>query len=254
MTHPSMQASLSPPHHSQLHHHHRNNHNNALSPPPSPSRTVDPDCDPPFSRLFVVHGRNATQTEIVQLFEQCGTLEYCRMLIDRATKEPKGASYLKYIRYTGMMLCVHFDRTSSAALAVERFHGHILRQGEPPLKVMIAEAKGAQPSREPASREPEDTPPRSRLFVTCSKEYTEETLTQIFSKYPDFEYCKLVRDKHSNESKCCAFVKFSKASSAALAMEDFNQQRFLRRLLNLDTFVAKNTRQELSSQTQSTKE
>jgi hypothetical protein len=38
-------------------------------------------------------------------------------------------------------------------------------------------------------------------------------------------YCKLVRDKHTGESKGCAYVKYSKASTAALAMETVNEQQ-----------------------------
>jgi len=65
-------------------------------------------------------------------------------------------------------------------------------------------------------------PPRSRLFVICGKELTEEDLTEHFKAYGDFEYCKVMTDRNSNESKGFAYVKFSRASTASIAMEDVN--------------------------------
>jgi RNA recognition motif-containing protein len=85
---------------------------------------------------------------------------------------------------------------------------------------MVAEAKGTHTSRGSQSREPEDNPPRSRLFVICAKEFAEEELAEKFRAYGDIEYCKLIRDKQTHESKGYAYVKYYKASHAALAVEE----------------------------------
>eukprot|EP01099_Mayorella_cantabrigiensis_P001952 TRINITY_DN1843_c0_g2_i1.p1 TRINITY_DN1843_c0_g2~~TRINITY_DN1843_c0_g2_i1.p1 ORF type:complete len:298 (-),score=58.05 TRINITY_DN1843_c0_g2_i1:163-1056(-) len=86
---------------------------------------------------------------------------------------------------------------------------------------MIAEPKGSRPFRY-TSNEPEDLPPRSRLFVICSKELPEEELIRAFGRYPDMEYCKLMRDRNTNEPKGFAFVKYAKSSVAVQAMEELN--------------------------------
>lgn len=65
-----------------------------------------------------------------------------------------------------------------------------------------------------------DETARTRLFIVCPKEYTEEELKGKFVHFGDFEYCNIIRDKTSGESKGFGYVKFSKASTAALAMEN----------------------------------
>eukprot|EP01132_Coremiostelium_polycephalum_P004716 gene4716-5890_t len=90
-----------------------------------------------------------------------------------------------------------------------------------PIKVMIAEAKGSK-SKPIISTDPEDHPPNSRLFVICKKDYTEQELLNQFKEFGNLEYAKLVRERDTNESKGCAFVKFSKSSTAAIAMETIN--------------------------------
>ena len=65
-----------------------------------------------------------------------------------------------------------------------------------------------------------DETARTRLFIVCPKDYTEEELKGKFIHFGDFEYCNIIRDKTSGESKGFGYVKFSKASTAANAMEN----------------------------------
>lgn len=175
------------------------------------TRRVDPDNDPPNSRLFVVCGRGTTEEELDPEFRAFGNVQSCKIVRDKTTMESKGIAYVK------------FDKASSAALAIEGLNGKKLLPDQPALKVMVAEAKGSHnTTRQPQSREPEDTPPRSRLFVICSKEFSEEELTAKFRVYGDLEYCKLMRDKQTQESKGYAYVKYYKASHAALAVEEIS--------------------------------
>jgi RNA recognition motif-containing protein len=174
----------------------------------SSTRRIDPDNDPPHSRLFIVCGRGTTEEELEPECRAFGTVQYCRIVRDKTSAEPKGIAYVKY------------DKASSAALAIEGLNGKKLLHDQPALKVMVADAKGSHSSKGPQSREPEDTPPRSRLFVICSKEFTEEELAEKFRLYGDIEYCKLIRDKNSHESKGYAYVKYFKASHAAVAVEE----------------------------------
>jgi RNA recognition motif-containing protein len=60
----------------------------------------------------------------------------------------------------------------------------------------------------------------SRIFVVISKSLTEEDLRAKFSDYDgDIDYCQIVRDRETKESKGVGYVKFTKPSTAALAIE-----------------------------------
>ena len=65
----------------------------------------------------------------------------------------------------------------------------------------------------------QDESSRNRLFVVCPRDYTEEDLKAKFIDFGDLDYCNIIRDKHTGESKGFGYVKFSKASTAAVAME-----------------------------------
>eukprot|EP01111_Echinosteliopsis_oligospora_P018644 TRINITY_DN867_c0_g1_i1.p1 TRINITY_DN867_c0_g1~~TRINITY_DN867_c0_g1_i1.p1 ORF type:complete len:506 (+),score=117.47 TRINITY_DN867_c0_g1_i1:143-1660(+) len=181
-------------------------------------RTRDPDNDPPYSRIFVVCGKASADKDLEAEFQPFGNVQYCKVIRDKKTGESKGIAYIKY------------DKASAAALAIESVNGKTSANDDQVVyKVMIAEAKTANrspasvPAKASASKEPEDLPPRSRLFVICPKDYSEEALTQKFAPYGDVEASKIIRDKNTNESKGFAYVKFSKASTAAVALEEVNK-------------------------------
>ena len=65
-----------------------------------------------------------------------------------------------------------------------------------------------------------DESARTRLFVVCPKDFTEDDLKQKFEQFGDYDYCNIIRDKQTGESKGFGYVKFLKASTAAVAMEN----------------------------------
>ena len=67
-----------------------------------------------------------------------------------------------------------------------------------------------------------DNPPFSRVFVVCSKKHTEEDMRQSFQAFGQVEDVWIVKDKVSKESRGVCYIKFSKASSAALAVESMD--------------------------------
>lgn len=156
--------------------------------------------------MFIVCDKDTTEDEIRTKFSTFGSIEYCKML--KKSNEPKGVCFLKYFK------------TSSAAKAMEEMNGKAITRNGSPIKIQIAEQKN---SKKKYSKEPEDTPPRSRLFVVCPKEMTEEILNDRFKDFEDLEYCKVITDKINGDSKGFAYVKFNKASSAAKAMEEVLQ-------------------------------
>jgi len=65
-------------------------------------------------------------------------------------------------------------------------------------------------------------PPNSRLFILCGKSTSEDELRNTFDKYGTIEDVWVVKDKSTGDSKGVVYIKFSKASEAALAMEEQN--------------------------------
>ena len=67
-----------------------------------------------------------------------------------------------------------------------------------------------------------DDPPNSRLFIVCGKSITEDDFKEAFEPYGDIEEIWVLKDKVTNEPKGVTYIKFSKTSEAALAMEEMN--------------------------------
>uniref|UniRef100_A0A7S1ISR6 RRM domain-containing protein n=1 Tax=Eutreptiella gymnastica TaxID=73025 RepID=A0A7S1ISR6_9EUGL len=69
---------------------------------------------------------------------------------------------------------------------------------------------------------PDEDPPFSRLFVTCPPQYTKEFIEQQFSTYGKLQSVKMITDKATRDFKGLCFVKFERASHAALAKESLD--------------------------------
>lgn len=67
-----------------------------------------------------------------------------------------------------------------------------------------------------------DDPPNSRLFIVCGKSITEDEFKEAFEPYGIIEEIWVLKDRVTNEPKGVTYVKFSKTSEAALAMEEMN--------------------------------
>ena len=67
-----------------------------------------------------------------------------------------------------------------------------------------------------------DDPPNSRLFIVCGKSITEDNFKDAFEPYGIIEEIWVLKDRVTNEPKGVTYVKFSKTSEAALAMEEMN--------------------------------
>ncbi|XP_053601980.1 RNA-binding protein 45-like [Plodia interpunctella] len=65
----------------------------------------------------------------------------------------------------------------------------------------------------------EDQPPFSRIFVVCSKQLQEEDLRPHFEEFGEVENIYLPRDRNTRESKGVAYIKYTKTSHAAAAIE-----------------------------------
>ncbi|XP_047031582.1 RNA-binding protein 45-like [Helicoverpa zea] len=65
----------------------------------------------------------------------------------------------------------------------------------------------------------EDSPPHSRLFIVCERRFTEEDFREVFSKFGTIEDIRMPRNHQTGQSKGVVFIKFSKTSEAAYALE-----------------------------------
>ncbi|XP_018320723.1 RNA-binding protein 45 [Agrilus planipennis] len=72
------------------------------------------------------------------------------------------------------------------------------------------------------SEKSDDDPPNSRLFIICSKQVTEEDLQNEFAKFGKIDEIWIVRDRQTGESKGVAYIKYTKTSEAAFALENMN--------------------------------
>ena len=85
----------------------------------------------------------------------------------------------------------------------------------------------------------DDAPPNSRLFIICGKDITEEDFRDAFESHGTVEKIEIHRDKNGN-SKGLAYIKFSKTSEAAHALEQLNGRCIANHPRPLKVLVASN--------------
>ncbi|XP_028278821.1 RNA-binding protein 45 isoform X2 [Parambassis ranga] len=158
--------------------------------------------DPPNSRLFVVTSRSITEDELRESFSVFGDIQGVWVVKDKQTKESKGISYVK------------FAKSSQACLAMEEMHGKVLMEATKPIKVFIAQSRSSTRHRDVEDEE------LTRIFVMIPKTFSEEDLKNTFKEYGDIEYCVIIKNKFTGESKGLGYVRYYKPSQAALAIEN----------------------------------
>ncbi|XP_075899066.1 RNA-binding protein 45 [Nelusetta ayraudi] len=158
--------------------------------------------DPPNSRLFVVTSRSITEDEVRESFAVFGDIQGVWVVKDRQTKESKGICYVK------------FAKSSQACMAMEEMHGKVLVEGTKPIKVFIAQSRSSTRHRDVEDEE------LTRIFVMIPKTFSEEDLKDTFKEYGDIEYCVIIKNKSTGESKGLGYVRYYKPSQAAQAIEN----------------------------------
>jgi RNA recognition motif-containing protein len=144
------------------------------------------------------------------VFEQFGSVQFVKYLRE------KGVAYVK------------FDRASSAALAIENLHEVTLNDGQGPrLKVLLADSPHTRtlttlpprPMHEELPSDPDNTPPRSRLFMVVPKSAEGSIIEAEMARFSGMQYCKT----DLIATKGIVFVKYARSSSACLAMETIQE-------------------------------
>ncbi|XP_068101537.1 RNA-binding protein 45 [Hyperolius riggenbachi] len=159
--------------------------------------------DPPNSRLFLVVSRSVTEETIRDKFSNYGDIQDIWVVRDKQTKESKGIAYIKYAK------------SSQACRAMEEMHGRHIGDSGKPVKVFIAQSRGTSSSH----RDVEDEE-LTRIFVMIPKSYSEDDVKNTFKEYGQIEYCSILKNKSTGESKGLGYVRFIKPSQAALAIEN----------------------------------
>ncbi|XP_062389851.1 RNA-binding protein 45 isoform X1 [Sardina pilchardus] len=164
-----------------------------------PSSHLD---EPPNSRLFLVTSKCITEDNIRDHFSTFGEIQDIWVVKDKHTKESKGVAFVK------------FSKSSQACTAMEEMHGKCLVEGTKPIKVFIAQSRSSGSHRDVEDEE------LTRIFVMIPKTFTEEDLKETFKEYGDIEYCIIIKNKLTGESKGLGYVRFHKPSQAAMAIEN----------------------------------
>eukprot|EP00892_Ulva_mutabilis_P010646 jgi/Ulvmu1/7954/UM004_0187.1 len=169
---------------------------------------------PAGSRLFIVCGHALTEVALRRACSEHGTIQHVKMLPD------KGVAYVK------------FPSASQAAKALEHLHLQTIKDGKVTvqLKVMFADpvdkihnSENRTDNSTSRNFDPDNTPPRSRLFLVVPRDTSPDPVEQEMSKYEGLEYVKSDLVK----SKGIIYVKFRLASSALKAKEDIEQNNYM---------------------------
>lgn len=92
----------------------------------------------------------------------------------------------------------------------------------------------------------EDKPPYSRVFAVCDKQLRHDEIRSIFESYGDIENIRMPKDRNTGDSKGIAYVKFSKTSSAAAAIEALHMKYMQTNHKPLKVMVATTKNEERS--------
>ena len=105
------------------------------------------------------------------------------------------------------------DTNNNNEMAVERRRNEDFKRDED-------RTRGSSSSSTPNTKY--DDPPNSRLFIVCGKQIDEDQFKEAFGVYGKIEEVWLLKDRHTKVPKGIAYIKFSKTSEAATAMEEMN--------------------------------
>jgi len=159
----------------------------------------------PFSRLFVVCGKQHTSDDLREAFRDYGSIEDIWVVKDRNTKENRGIAYIQY------------SKMSEACMAIENLNGKKISDDDsgPALKVIMAQPRSGQ-----AKADLEDETALTRLFVIVPRGKEESDLREAFSEFGDIDYVQVVKDRNTGEKKGFGYIKYHRAYDAAKALED----------------------------------
>uniref|UniRef100_A0A8D0DXL6 RRM domain-containing protein n=1 Tax=Salvator merianae TaxID=96440 RepID=A0A8D0DXL6_SALMN len=158
--------------------------------------------NPPNSCLFVKMDKNADLEEIQNRFSPFGKIQTIRVMRDTRTKAFKSCFFVKY------------TRSFHACLAMEAMNLQSSSQGGTQIQVCMADNRTSGTKTNCGDQQ------LTQIRICIPKSLTEENLIAAFKAYGKIESCFIARSKVFKHNTGVAYIKFSKASEAALAIEE----------------------------------
>ncbi|XP_042326876.1 LOW QUALITY PROTEIN: RNA-binding protein 45-like [Sceloporus undulatus] len=177
----------------------------ALKAAAAPAEERDPRSDHPrYSRLLASLGTAASPEEIRQRFAPFGEVADVWVMRDRPCGgEALGAAYVKYAL------------ASQACRAAEELEGRRFSPEAPrPMKVCIAQRQTTGGTKNIGIRQ------LTLIHVHVPDSFTEKHLTDTFKIYGTIDVCMILQ----KENEEVAYIRFLKASQAALAIEECDKR------------------------------
>ncbi|KAH0621530.1 hypothetical protein JD844_022920 [Phrynosoma platyrhinos] len=161
---------------------------------------------PPQSRLFLVLEEKVMTPEVWLRLSSFGPIDDFWPQMDKRTLEPTGAVFVK------------FARSSDASRALQEMRS--LSGWEPGvLQVWLAQSRATRKSRNL------NLELFAQIHARVPKTCTEKSVRDVFKVYGDIVSCTIERNKTFGECQVLACIKFSKASEAALAIEQCDKSK-----------------------------
>lgn len=160
----------------------------------------------PHCRLFILGGRNLTDRQWKDCFDQFGTIEHVVSHKDRRTGEPKGVCYITY------------TKASEAFLAQESMDQQCVPGCSKPIKVNIASDK-----RDGNVRDENEGKFYKCICVKVPTGTPDEQVRDEFSQYGELEYANVMKPRNPRKADTLAFIKYKRAYCAAVALESCDE-------------------------------
>ncbi|EAX11045.1 developmentally regulated RNA-binding protein 1, isoform CRA_b [Homo sapiens] len=118
------------------------------------------------------------------------------------------------LEFTAKLVLAYFEYFSDLPLSDAQISIYKKRKNSTFPQVFIAQSRSSGSHRDVEDEE------LTRIFVMIPKSYTEEDLREKFKVYGDIEYCSIIKNKVTGESKGLGYVRYLKPSQAAQAIEN----------------------------------
>lgn len=227
----------------------------------TPGKQHDVQSESDLSRIFVIVPKSFSEDDLRAKFSDYdGDIDYCQIVRDRETREPKGVGYVKFTKPSAAALAVETCDKSLKAVIAEPKSSKMKQQQklekEKSVMSAFAAAMQAMPVNpfmdqqhsfnfsnmhdqshstanntlmaaqaavsEGIANQLASSFTNKRLFAIVSPTLTQDQLSSLFDLIPGMDYCDLKRDRNTHESRGIAYILYKSLSSAIYAKEKLN--------------------------------
>lgn len=156
-----------------------------------------------YNRIFIIGISDCIAEDIREAFDKFGEVTDVYIPRGKLSRENKSIAY------------VTFSKASEAALAIEQMNGKSVTEKGRPVKVVLANSK-----RQGNVRDQHEDEKMMRLFIMVPTSFTQKDIEDEFSKFGHVESVHIVKDRQTGHSRGLAYVRFTRAYNAAIALEN----------------------------------